>query len=238
MICRRAELLAQRLLFSLYERKESCTITEGEKEMSQIKARVLKSEKLAMGWLLLIGLFSLGNATAFSQDRSKPETIEATARGTEAQTGKEFNISLIIYDYSSRADKQILNEAFQGGKDQGLYNALSKMRAVGHISVRGALGYDVSYIQVIPISTGRKIRFVTNRLLRFGEEYRDSLSTSYNLTAGEIDLNDEDKSKSTGTFYPEAELTIDKQGDLQYNLVGFPWQLVDIIDWKGTPGIN
>ena len=29
------------------------------------------------------------------------------------------------------SDQQILNEAFQKGKDQGLYNALSKMHAVG-----------------------------------------------------------------------------------------------------------
>jgi hypothetical protein len=219
------------------ERKENCTL-KGGGEMSQIKKSALKSEKLAIGCLLLIGLLSLGSPTAFSQDRSKPETIEATARGTEAQTGKEFDITLTIYEYSPRADKHILTEAFQDGKDQGLYNALSKMRAVGHIAVTGTLGFDVSYIQMIPTPNGRKIRFVTNRLLRFGEVYRDSLSTSYNLTAGEIDLNDEDKSKSTGSFYPEAELAIDKQGELQYHLVGFPWQLVDIIDWKGTPGIN
>jgi hypothetical protein len=152
--------------------------------------------------------------------------------------GKEFPVTLTIYEYSPQADKQILNEAFQNGKDQGLFNALSKMKAVGHVAVTGTLGYDVSYIQVIPTSTGRKIRFVTNRLLRFGEVYRDSRSTSYNLTAGEFDINDEDKSKSTGAFYPEAELAIDKQGQLQFNLVGFPWQFVDIIDWKGTPGVN
>jgi hypothetical protein len=100
------------------------------------------------------------------------------------------------------------------------------MKAVGHIAVRGSLGYDVSYIQVIPTPDGRRIRFVTNRLLRFGEVYHDSRSTSYNLTAGEFDINDEDKSKSTGTFYAEAELTINKQGELQYSLVGFPWHLV------------
>jgi hypothetical protein len=181
---------------------------------------------------------SLASGFAFSQDRSKPETIEATARGTDTQVGKEFNITLIIYEYSTQADKQILTEAFQSGKDQGLYNGLSKMKAVGHIAVTGTIGYDVSYIEVIPTPTGRKIRFVTNRLLRIGEVYRDSLSTSYNLTSGEFDLNDEDPSKSTGAFYPEAELVLDKQGELQTNLVGFPWQLVDILDWKGSPGVN
>jgi hypothetical protein len=218
--------------------QEHYTVEEGGREMPQIKNSVLGSDKLAIGCLLLIGLFSVLSALAFSQDRSKPETIEATARGTESQMGKEFPVTLIIYEYSTPAEKQILVEAFQNGKDQGLFNALSKMKAVGHIAVTGTLGYDVSYIQVIRTPDGRKIRFVTNRLLRFGEVYHDSRSTSYNLTAGEFDINDEDKSKSTGTFYPEAELAIDKQGELQYHLVGFPWQLVDIIDWKGTPGVN
>jgi len=206
--------------------------------MSQIKNSVLRSQKVAIGSLLLICLMSLGSRSAFSQDRSKPETIEATAMGTDAQFGKEFPVTLTIYEYSPRADRQILVEAFQNGKDQGLFNALSKMKAVGHIAVTGMLGYDVSYIQMIPTPTGRKIRFVTNRLLRFGEIYRDSLSTSYNLTAGELDLNDVDKTKSTGAFYPEAQLAIDKQGQLQMNLVGFPWKLVDILDWKGTPGVD
>jgi hypothetical protein len=206
--------------------------------MSQIKNSVISSHRLAIGSLLLIGLVSLRGGSAFSQDRSKPETIEATAMGTETQVGKEFPVTLTIYEYSPRADKQILVEAFQSGKDQGLFNALSKMKAVGHIAVSGTLGYDVSYIQMTPTPTGRKIVFVTNRLLRFGEVYRDSLSTSYNLTSGELDLNDADKTKSTGTFYPEAQLTINKQGQLQMGLVGFPWKLVDIIDWKGTPAVD
>jgi len=206
--------------------------------MPQIKNSVLRNEKFAIGFLLLIALLSVFSALAFPQERSKPETIEATARGTEALMGKEFPVTLTIYEYSTPAEKQILVEAFQNGKNEGLFNALSKMKAVGHIAVTGTLGYDVSYIQVIPTPNGRKICFVTNRLLRFGEVYRDSLSTSYNLTAGEFEVNDEDKSKNTGTFYPEAELVLDKQGDLKFNLLGFPWQLVGIIDWKGTPGVN
>jgi len=169
---------------------------------------------------------------------NKSETIDATAMGTSTQMGSQFSITLNIYDYSAPADKQILVQAFEKGKDQGLVNALSKMKAAGHIEVTGTLGYDCSYIQMIPTPTGRKIRFVTNRLLRFGEVYWDTRSTAYNLTAGEFDLNDTDKSKSTGVLYPAAELVIDKQGELQMNLIGNPYNLVDVIDWKGTPGVN
>jgi hypothetical protein len=51
-------------------------------------------------------------------------------------------------------------------------------------------------------------------------------------------MNDTDKSKSTGVFYPEAEFSIDEEGELQINLVGNPWTLVDVLDWKGTPSVN
>jgi hypothetical protein len=158
--------------------------------------------------------------------------------GTSTQLGREFGITLNIYDYSTRADKQVLVQAFEKGQNQGLVNALSKMKAAGHIEVTGTLGFDCSYIQMIPTPTGRKIRFVTNRLLRFGEVYWDTRSSAYDLTAGEIDVNATDKSKSTGVFYPEAEFTIDKQGELQMNLVGNPWKLVDVVDYQGTPGVN
>src|ERR1700682_6397590 len=193
---------------------------------------------LVIGSLVLIGMLTLESALILFQGRSKPERIEATAMGTDTQLGQEFDVRLIIYAYSPQAGDQILVEALQNGKDQELVTALSKMKAVGHIAIKGTRGYDVSYIHLIPTSTGRKIRFVTSPLLRFGEICRDSLSTSNNLTAGEFDLSDKDETKSTGVFFPEAELAIDKQGEVQINLTGNPWKLVDIIDWKGTPGVN
>ncbi len=204
--------------------------------MLQTKNAVPKSHKLALACLVITGLLIAGSTPGFSANKS--ETIDATAMGTSTQLGSNFSITLNIYDYSTQADKQILVDAFQKGKDQGLVNALSKMKAAGHIEVTGSLGYDCSYIQMIPTPTGRKIRFVTNRPLRFGEVYWDTRSTAYNLTAGELDINDTDKSKSTGVLYPAAELTIDKQGELQMSLIGNPWNLVDVLDWKGTPGVN
>ena len=204
--------------------------------MPQVKNSAPRSHKLALGSLLITLLVIVGSTLALAAN--KPETIEATAMGTSTQMGSEFGVTLDIYDYSTRADRQMLVQAFQKGKNEGLVNALGKMKAAGHIAVTGTLGYDCSYIRMIPTPTGRKIRFVTNRLLRFGEVYWDTRSTAYDLTAGELDLNDTDKSKSTGVFYPAAEFEIDKQGELQINLVGNPWKLVDVLDWKGAFVVN
>jgi hypothetical protein len=203
--------------------------------MKRFENRTAWIHRLVITSLLLIGLLTLGSAPVFSD---KPETIEATAMGTSTQMGQTYEFRLIINEYSTMEDRQVLVQAFEKGQNQGLVNALSKMRAVGRVSLTGTLGYDCSFIRLISTPTGRKIRFVTNRQLRFGEVWSDSQSQSFNLTAGEIDINDQDKNKSTGVLCPAAQRVIDKQGQLQIDLNQNSWKLVDVLDWKGTPGVN
>ena len=192
--------------------------------------------RIAMTALLLLGCITIADIQGFA--RTKNETIDATAMGTSTQMGAVIGITVQIYQYSTPADKQTLVDAFMKGQNQGLASALQKMKAVGHISITGTLGYDLAYIRMLPTATGRKIRFVTNRKIRFGEAYADSPTMSYDLTAGEIDINDQDKSKSGGALYPAAQLILDSKGELQLDLNQNPWKLVDIIDWPGTPGEN
>lgn len=191
-----------------------------------------KLVRIAIPSLLLLGLMMIGSIPGFARD--KYETIDATAWGTSTQMGRNLNITLIIYEWSTAEDRDVLLEAFQKGQNQGLVNALEKMRAVGRIKITGTLGYDVSFIRLIQTPTGRKIRFVTNRKITFGEAWTDSQSQSFDLTAGEFDLNDQDKSKSSGVLYPAAQLIINKDGELQLDLNKNPWRLSGIIDWKGT----
>ncbi len=195
----------------------------------------LKTYRFVLGSIMLLILLTVGSVPGYCQ---KAETIEATAMGTGTQLGQTFEMRLVINDFSSLEERQVLVQAFDKGKNQGLVNALSKMRSVGHLSVTGTVGYDVSYIRLIQTPTGRKIRFVTNRPITMGELWTDSLSQNYNLSGGEIDLNDQDKNKSTGVLFPAAQLVIDKQGQLQIDLTQNSWKLVDVLDWKGTPGVN
>lgn len=206
--------------------------------MWQMKSRARIVVEYVISGLLVTSFLIAGSVTGFSNDRTKPETIDASAMGTSTQLGQVVGITVIIYEYSTPSDRQVLVQAFDKGQNQGLVNALTKMKAVGRISITGTLGYDLSYIRLIPTPTGRKIRFITNRQLTFGEVWADSQSTAFNLTAGELDLNESDKSKSTGVLYPAAQLVIDKEGQLQIDLNQNPWKLVDLIDWKGTQGVN
>jgi len=192
--------------------------------------------KVVSGSALVFGLFMTMSLPGIAREKS--ETIEATAFGTGSQLGANIGVSLNIYEYSTPADRQILVQAYEKGQNQGLVNALQRMKAVGHIEITGTLGNDCSFIRMIPTPTGRKIVFLTNRQIRFGEAFFDTQSQSFNLTAGIIQINDQDKSKSTGVLYPAAQLVLDKQGELQWDLNQNAWQLVDVIDWSGTPGVN
>jgi hypothetical protein len=179
-------------------------------------------------------LLVIAAACLSASARDKYETVDATAYGTSTQLGRNIGVTIIIYEWSTPETRQALVEAFQKGQNQGLVNALQKTPAVGRIQIPGTLGYDLSFIRMIPSPTGRTIRFVTNRKITFGEAYADSQSQSFDLTAGEFQLNDQDKSKSTEVNYPACQLAINKDGELQIELNQNPWRLSNIIDWRGT----
>jgi hypothetical protein len=118
---------------------------------SQSNARKLGFSTLLLGALLLTAV-----TLAISADDRKVEVIDATAMGTSTQLGKIVNVKVTIYEFSTEEDRQILIDAFKKGQNQGLVNALSKMRAVGRIAVTGTIGYDLSYIRLVPTTPAAK----------------------------------------------------------------------------------
>ena len=197
--------------------------------------RIQQSLRFVANSIVLVSLIAAGRP-GFARD--KYETVDAQAYGTGTQMGQNIGVTLNIFEFSSPADKQVLVQSFQQGQNKGLVNALQKMRAVGHLEITGTLGNDCSYIKMTQPPTGRKIVFATSRQIRMGEAWTDSNSMSYDLTAGVLELNDQDKSKSTGALYPAAQLILDKEGELQLDLLQNPWRLSSLLDWKGTAGVN
>ncbi len=187
---------------------------------------------LAFNRVFLVVLLTMANSFSFSADKPKPETIRAVAMGTGTQMGQNGNVTLTIFDFSTPDDQQALIEAFQKGQSEGLADALSKMKAVGRCEMVRAKGYDVSFIRMIPTANGRQIRFLTNRQLRNAEVATNSHTRAFDLTAGEINLDDNDKKKSTGFIYPAAQLVINKDGEFQFKLNQNSWNLINILDFK------
>jgi hypothetical protein len=192
-----------------------------------------KSARRRYGYhgLLLVTLLLIAITPAPSQGNGKSATIDATAMGTSTQLGANVSIKVIINRFSTDEERQQLVAAFKQGQSEGLVKALEKMPSVGRIAITGTLGYQLAYIRLVRTPTGRRIRFATNRLIRFGEAYHNTQSKAFDLTAGEFDINDADKDKSSGVLYPASQLIINKKGELQFELRKNPWKLVNIIDW-------
>src|SRR6202046_480320 len=108
---------------------------------------------------LVVTMLAAEVAFAIPPDTRKTMTIDATAMGTLTQTGQIVNEKVPIYEFSREEDRAILLEAFKQGKQQGLVNALTKMKAVGRIAITGSLGYDLSFIRLIPTPPARNISF-------------------------------------------------------------------------------
>lgn len=182
------------------------------------------------GFLFVPLLLLMLNASVFAGGKSA--TIDANAMGTSTQLGSIVKVTVIINRFSTEEERQQLIAAFKQGQSQGLVKALGKMEPAGRIAITGTVGYQLAYIRLTRTPTGRRIRFATNRLIRFGEAYGNTQSQAFDLTAGEFDLNDADKDKSTGVLFPASQLIINKKGELQFELRKNPWKLVSIIDWN------
>jgi hypothetical protein len=199
--------------------------------MTQNSSRKSRVRKFGFGSFLIVALLLAAVAFPLPAGDRGEEVIDATAMGTSTQLGRVISVKVTIFEFSTEEDRAILIEAYKKGQNEGLVNALTKMRAVGRIAITGTVGYDLSFIRLIPTETGRKIRFAANRQIRFGEAYYDTRSRDYNLTAGEIEINDADKNKSEGVLFPAAQLIINKEGQLEFQLRQNPWKLTNIIDW-------
>ena len=155
--------------------------------------------------------------------------IQATAMGTSTQLGRVVSVNLIIKEITSDEERAGMLQAFQQKGNEGLVNALDKMKSKGRMSVTGTLGYDIAYIKLFPQPDGSTVlRMVTNRPLRFGEVWADTRTTDYELSGVEIRLS-KDRKKNTGTLYPATRFKINKKNELELELYQNPWNLVNIM---------
>jgi hypothetical protein len=99
-----------------------------------------KASKMAALGLIVASILLLSTRAVFAGN--KYETIEAQAFGTGTQMGQNIGVTLNIYEFSTPADRVTLVQAYDKGQNQGLVNALSKMKAVGHVEITGTLGFD------------------------------------------------------------------------------------------------
>ena len=188
--------------------------------------RLAKTISITAGLLLMFLVLPGGEASA--QKLPKTIFIQGTAMGQNQQMGRMISVNVYIEELSTPEDQKALLEAFSAKGNEGLVNALSKMKSKGRIAITGTLGYDVNYIRRFTQPDGTTvIRLVTDRPIRFGEAWTDSRSSDYNLSGMEIVLSP-DKKKNSGTLLPACQFKIDKENHLEIEAFQNPWKLTNI----------
>lgn len=193
--------------------------------------RILRKAIVVVAVLSIVSAVLLQSRRSSAQDGTKLAKsihIQAQAMGQSTQLGRSFGVNLTIEEFSTTDDQKALFQAFTEKGNEGLVNALSKMKSKGRISIPGTLGYDVNYIKKFDMPDGStKIRLVTDRPIRFGEVWSDSRSMDYSLSGAEIILTPDNK-KNSGMLAPACKFKIDKENTLQLELLQNEWKLVEV----------
>ena len=154
--------------------------------------------------------------------------IQANAMGQSTQLGRQFSVNIIINEFSTADDQKALLQAFTEKGNEGLVNAVSKMKGKGRIAITGTLGYDLNYIRQFPKPDGSiTLRMITDRPITFGEAWSSTRSMDYNLSCVEI-VASADRKHNTGTLLPAVEFKMDKQNHIELEAYQNPWKLVNI----------
>lgn len=174
--------------------------------------------------LLLAGI----GTTVWSQDQT-PMVIQATAMGTSTQLGKMVHINIHIDQFSTQEDRQTLIAAFKRSGQDGLVDALERMKGKGRFRTPYGVGNEVKYIIELPPEKGRRhIRLITDRRIPFAEAYASPRSEEYSVGAVDLFLTSDGKG-SEGTALPACKLTVDKKTQqVEVETYQNPWKLTHL----------
>ena len=193
--------------------------------------RIAKKHVIATAVLVMtIALLMSGSSSSAQDGKKLPKSIfiQAQAMGQAQQMGRNFSVNIIIEEFSTPDDQKVLLEAFNEKGNEGLVNALSRMKSKGRIAITGTLGYDVNYIRQFRMPDGStKFRLVTDRPITFGEAWSASRSTDYSLSGAEIILS-ADKKNNSGILLPACQFKIDKENHLELELLRNEWKLTNV----------
>jgi hypothetical protein len=183
-------------------------------------------------FLLLAGTATLVQAQA-PPPAPEPMLIQATAMGTGTQMGKMLDVNIHIDQFSTQEDRKVLIDAFKKSGQDGLVDALDKMKGKGRFRTPAGVGNDVKYIIELPPDKGRRhIRLVTDRRINIGEAYGSTRSKEYSVGALELFLTPDGKA-SEGRVLPACKLKVNKKTQ-QIDIETFqnPWNLVNLMIHK------
>jgi hypothetical protein len=190
----------------------------------------MKGLKNLLRSVLVVSVLAILASVGTSAQTQKRMTIQATATGTSTQLGKIYNVNIIVEQYSTPEEKELLINAFKSKGQDGLVDALSDLKPKGRVRfASGGVGNDVKYIMELPSENGlRRLRLVTDRNIAFGEQYQGTRSSDYSVGTIELELTPD--GKGSGTVLPACRLTVNKKKQqLEVETYQNPWKLTNLM---------
>ena len=175
-----------------------------------------RSAVLAVAAALLVT--AAGPAAAEKNEKRQPiEKFRANAYSVNL--GEAKLLYLTIYEWTTPEKRQALLQTFADGGSEALYKALDKEGEKANLRLPHALGYEMRYAFQVEVGGKRRIVLATDRPLGFLELARNARSTDYNVTLVVLDV-DPETGEGEGHAIGGAELSVDKDGQLQIELPG------------------
>lgn len=179
----------------------------------------------------IFGLLLVLACVASSAFAQKSLIIQANARGTGTQLGRLFNLNIHIDQFSTPEEQSALLNAFAKQGNDGVLDALNRMSAKGRLAIPGTVGYTVKYIREFPTENGRRFRLLTDRIIAFGENWGNTRSRDYNLSAIEVTVTPDGKGE--GVLLPACKFKPSKTGgDIELETFQNPWQLSNLMVYE------
>lgn len=162
-----------------------------------------------------------------------PAQYAATAIGQAGvPAGKSFGLNIYIDELSNDGDRDELLGILKAKGQNGVVDALDKMKDKGRVSPTGGVGTGMRFVRMRPNGKGGlHIVMATNRPFAFGELYNGTRSTDYPI--GIVVLDVDKDGKGTGSFAPLCKVKFNKKGELEIETYGQkPFRLANVYRQK------
>ena len=137
-------------------------------------------------------------------------------------------IQITIDRWSSEAERNTLIDAFDSKGQDGLLNALERMKPTGYIKLPNTLGYDLRFTrEVRNPDGGRRIIVGTDRRMTTSEEVNKPITTDYPFTIIELRVNNANVGEGRLSALTKIK-TNKKEGTIELEAYGDAAKLTEV----------
>ena len=179
--------------------------------------------------LAITAALSVATAGAAQDTAEKPQVFHATAANTgpDIQAPSLFELEISVQRYTTRAEQETLQAAFDKGGQERLLSVLQKGPRIGRFRAPTSLAYDIrAAFEYRGRDNRRRIILITDRYVGFEEASSRPRSMDYPFTV--FQLRVDDNGMGDGEILVAASVQFDRNGLIVEELLNQPIRLTKV----------